>query len=83
MNVAAGVMIDKVAVAAELVTIGTTGEADDLADRFLHTAAVSARMELDSLRPGLAVILPLDSDTRDIISFAIMASLVVDLPVGR
>ncbi len=61
LNLGVGVMAGKTAVAAEFATIGTTGD-DDGGDRFLHTIAITARRDLDSVQLFGALVIPVGTD---------------------
>lgn len=61
-NVGVGVLQGKVAVMAELVTVGTTGDVDEDDDRFLHTAAITVRLHGAQVSPFASLVVPLDAN---------------------
>jgi hypothetical protein len=63
-SIGAGYRHEKIAATAELVNVATTGEADDLGQRFEHTAAISASYDLGTVAPSLAFVMPLDENGR-------------------
>ena len=80
LNIAAGIDLGAVALAAELVNLISFDnfEAfDDGDDDFLHTLAFSARFITETLEPFLAVGLPLDTFARDRVTLFISGGLQV------
>jgi hypothetical protein len=77
-NLGGGVLAGDVALTAELATLGSTGDADDTSDRFVHTAALGARYVPGSIHPGLAVVTPLDDAGRGEV-WAVLADVSVSL----
>jgi hypothetical protein len=63
-SVGAGYQRDRLSATAELVNVASTGDADDLGDRFEHTAAVSAQYDLGAVAPSVAFVMPLDKESR-------------------
>ena len=63
-NLAVGARTGKLSGGLELATIGTTGDADGLGDRFIHTLALGARYDLGRFAPAIAVTTPLDASDR-------------------
>jgi hypothetical protein len=67
-NVAIGARTGRLSGALEVVNAATTGDADDLGDRFVHTATVSVRYDLGQYAPAIAVTTPLDAQRGDLIA---------------
>lgn len=77
-NLGVGFVDDTFALMGELVTIGTTGDVSDGEDRFLHTAALSVRLDTGTVSPYAALIMPLDEVLVDV-SFVATAGLQIPL----
>lgn len=75
LNLGLGYQLPTVAIAGELVNIGST---DDFGDP-LHTLAVSARGTVGKLAPFGAVIVPVDSDGQDVVNVVVMGGLQVPI----
>jgi len=82
-DVGAGIIAGSVALTAELVTVGTTGDVDEGDDRFFNTLALSACGGLSGSVQGFgALVVPLDSDEFLVdVDFVFVAG--VRVPLGR
>jgi len=63
-NLAIGARSGKLSGAAELVTMFSTGDVSEGADRFIHTGAVSFRYDAGQVSPSLTIVTPLDDGAR-------------------
>jgi hypothetical protein len=63
-NLAVGMRNGKLSGAIELVTMASTGDISEGADRFIHTGALSLRYDAGQFSPTLAIVSPLDDGSR-------------------
>jgi hypothetical protein len=77
VNVGGGVDLGTVALMAELVNIhaNTNSNPGSTGDQWLNEAAVSARMRSGNVQPYLALVLPIDHDSHQILDAAITAGI--------
>lgn len=65
LNLGAGAEVaPRIALMAELATIGTTGDVEMEEDRFLHTAAITAAYQADRVQPSISLSTTLDEQGR-------------------
>lgn len=79
LNLAAGARIEPLAAAVELVTLATTSDVDDDADRFIHTIAVSARYVGGQAQPVLAIVVPLDDSINDAVDLTVTVGVTAEM----
>ncbi len=79
LNVAAGFDAGAVAIAAELVNLGTTGDIATNNDRFIHTVGLSATLRSSGVEPMIAISVPLGNDFDSFIDYSIIAGLTVPI----
>lgn len=72
INAGGGVVAGPVAAMAELATLGTTGDVQDGADRFIHTVAAAVRFVDGPVHPMASVVIPLDDAFNDFIDFSVL-----------
>ncbi|MBA2541433.1 MAG: hypothetical protein H0V17_17460, partial [Deltaproteobacteria bacterium] len=63
-NLAIGARRGKLSGAAELVTVFSTGDVSEGAERFFHTGALSFRYDAGQVSPSLTIVTPLDDGAR-------------------
>lgn len=74
LNLAGGIMLtNTLALSAELVTVGLTGDLDANDDRFFHTASVSMHGRTSAgISPYGAITIPIDEDPSQLVNLVIM-----------
>ncbi len=75
LNLGAGFNAGTVAVMAEFIAVGTTGDVGDGEDRFIHAMTLSARTNLGAQELFGALIIPTNSDDFLDVSLALMIGL--------
>lgn len=75
LNAAGGFRLEPMALMAELITVGTTGDTADDQDRFFHTFAFTARYIAGELQPMASLVVPLDDSVNDFVDLSVLVGV--------